>query len=56
LVCLVAEVFRWFGHKSIEVSHEIYVHLLPSSFDRARAALENSYQANRRQAFRDSAY
>ena len=45
----ITEVSRWLGHKSIEVTHQIYGHLIPSSFDRARAALENAYQKNRRQ-------
>jgi integrase len=35
----ITEVSRWLGHKSIEVTHQIYGHLVPSSFDRARTAL-----------------
>ncbi len=31
---------RWLGHKSIEVTHQIYGHLVPSFFDRARTALD----------------
>ena len=34
---------------SIEVPHQIYGHLVPSSFDRARAALDTAYQSSRRQ-------
>jgi hypothetical protein len=40
-------VSRWLGHKSIEVTHQIYGHLVPSSFDRARTALDAAYQASR---------
>ena len=36
----ITEVSRWLGHKSIEVTHQIYGHLVPSSFDRARAILD----------------
>ena len=35
---------RWLGHKSIEVTHQIYGHLVPISFDRARTALDAAYQ------------
>jgi integrase len=45
----ITEVSRWLGHKSIEVTHQIYVHLVPSSFDRARTALDTAYQVSRRQ-------
>ncbi len=45
----ITEVSRWLGHNSIEVTHQIYGHLIPSSFDRARAALDTAYQASRRQ-------
>ena len=46
----ITEVSRWLGHKSIEATHQIYGHLVPSSFDRARTALDNAYQKSRRQA------
>jgi len=36
----ITEVSRWLGHKSIEVTHQVYGHLVPSSFDRARALLD----------------
>jgi integrase len=39
----ITEVSRWLGHKSIEVTYQIYGHLVPSSFDRARAALDAAY-------------
>ena len=38
----ITEVSRWLGHKSIEVTHQIYGHLVPSSFDRARTAHHKS--------------
>ena len=44
----ITEVSRWLGHKSIEVTHQIYGHLVPSSFDRARTALDAAYQKNRK--------
>jgi integrase len=40
----ITEVSRWLGHKSIEVTHQIYGHLVPSSFDRALCALDGAYQ------------
>ncbi len=36
----ITEVSRWLGHKSIEDTHQIYGHLVPSSFDRARTAID----------------
>jgi hypothetical protein len=45
----ITEVSRWLGHKSIEVTHQIYGHLVPSSFDRARTALDAAYHKSRRQ-------
>ena len=44
----ITEVSRWLGHKSIEATHQIYGHLIPSSFDRARTALDNAYHESRR--------
>jgi integrase len=46
----ITEVSRWLGHKSIEVTHQIYGHLVPSSFDRARTALDHAHQASRKQS------
>jgi integrase len=48
----ITEVSRWLGHNSIEVTHQIYGHLIPSSFDRARTALDNACQKSRRQSRR----
>jgi integrase len=48
----ITEVSRWLGHKSIEVTHQIYGHLVPSSFDRARAALDTAHHKNRRRPAR----
>ena len=48
----ITEVSRWLGHKSIEVTHQIYGHLIPSSFDRARTALDHAYQASRQERLR----
>jgi integrase len=40
----ITDVSRWLGHKSIEVTHQIYGHLVPASFERARTALGAAYQ------------
>jgi integrase len=48
----ITEVSRRLGHKSIEVTHQIYGHLVPSSFDRARTALDVLYHKSRRQPLR----
>ena len=45
----ITDVSRWLGHKSIEVTHQIYGHLIPASFDRASTALDAAYQASRGQ-------
>ena len=50
----ITEVSRWLGHKSIEVTHQIYGHLVPSSFDRARTALDAAYHKSRRQSSRNA--
>jgi integrase len=44
----ITEVSRWLGHNSIEVTHQIYGHLVPSSFDRARTTLDTAYLKSRR--------
>ncbi len=41
----ITEVSRWLGHKSIEVTHQIYGHLVPSSWDRARTVLDDARRA-----------
>ena len=51
----ITEVSRWLGHKSIEVTHQIYGHLVPSSFDRARTALDTACHKSRRQLARTPA-
>jgi len=45
----ITEVSRWLGHNSIEVTHQIYGHLVPTSRDRARTALDDAYQESQRQ-------
>jgi integrase len=37
----ITEVSRWLGHKSIEVTHQIYGHLVPASWDRARTVFDD---------------
>jgi integrase len=44
----ITEVSRWLGHRSIEMTHQIYGHLVPSSWDRARSVLDDAYQESRR--------
>jgi integrase len=41
----ITEVARWLGHRSIETTHQIYGHLIPTSWDRARAALDDARNA-----------
>ena len=38
----ITEVSRWLGHRSIEVTHQIYGHLVPASWDRARTVLDDA--------------
>ena len=38
----ITEVSRWLGHKSIEVTHQIYGHLVPTSWDRARTVIDDA--------------
>jgi integrase len=45
----ITEVSRWLGHKSIEVTHQIYGHLVPTSWDRARTVLDDAHRAGRHQ-------
>jgi integrase len=44
----ITEVSRWLGHRSIEGTHQIYGHLVPSSFDRARTALDAAYEKSQK--------
>ena len=39
----ITDVSQWLGHRSIEVTCRIYRHLMPSAWDRARAALDHAY-------------
>jgi integrase len=48
----ITEVSHWLGHKSIEVTHQIYGHLVPSSFDRARTTLDAAFHKSRCQPSR----
>jgi integrase len=43
----ITEVSRWLGHRSIEVTHQIYGHLVISSWDRARTVLDDAYEESR---------
>lgn len=36
----ITDVSKWLGHRDINVTHQIYSHLVPESWDRARDALE----------------
>jgi len=45
----ITDVSRWLGHKSIEVTHQTYGHLVPANFNRARGALDAAYHRSRRQ-------
>lgn len=44
----ITEVSRWLGYRSIETTHQIYGHLVPSSLERARLVLDDTYQECRR--------
>ena len=45
----ITEVSRWLGHKSIEVTHQIYGHLVPTSWERARNVLDDARRPGRAQ-------
>lgn len=45
----ITDVSRWLGRKSIEVTRQIYGHLVHISFDCARSALNAAYQRSRKQ-------
>jgi integrase len=36
----ITDVSKWLGHRDINVTHQIYSHLVPESWDRAREVLE----------------
>jgi len=44
----ITEVSRWLGHKSIEVTHQIYGHLVPASMDPAWAIFGDARPTGRR--------
>jgi integrase len=37
----ITDVSKWLGHRDINVTHQIYSHLVPESWDRAREVLEH---------------
>lgn len=39
----ITEVSQWLGHRSIEMTHRIYGHLVPSSWGRALAILDQAF-------------
>jgi integrase len=51
----ITEVSRWLGHRNIEITHQIYGHLVPASWDRARTILDNARNASTQGQARESA-
>jgi integrase len=41
----ITDVSRWLGHANIQTTFAIYWHLVPSSWDAAKAALDREYDA-----------
>jgi integrase len=39
----ITDVSKWLGHQNINTTYAIYGHLVPSSWDRAKQALDNEY-------------
>lgn len=39
----ITDVSRWLGHKSIQLTHSIYGHMVPSAVSRATAVLDQEY-------------
>jgi len=37
----ITNVSKWLGHQEINVTHQIYSHLVPGSWDRAREVLDH---------------
>ena len=37
----ITDVSKWLGHRDINVTHQIYSHLVPESWDRAREVLDH---------------
>jgi integrase len=40
----ITEVSRFLGHKSIEITHQVYGYLVPSSFGRTRDAIDDEFK------------
>lgn len=40
----ITDVSKWLGHRNINMTYTIYGHLVPSSFETARAVLDAEYQ------------
>jgi integrase len=40
----ITELSCWLGHRSIETTHRIYGHIVPSSLGRARSVLDDAYR------------
>ncbi|WP_203883251.1 tyrosine-type recombinase/integrase [Planotetraspora kaengkrachanensis] len=41
----ISEVSRWLGHESITTTVDLYGHLVPEAFERARTALDNAFRS-----------
>lgn len=41
----LTEVSRWLGHKDVNLTHQIYGHMVPRAVGRARSVLDDEYQA-----------
>src|SRR5262249_19220992 len=39
----ITDVSAWLGHRNIQVTYGIYGHLVPASFERARAVLDEEW-------------
>jgi integrase len=40
----ITDVSKWLGHRNINMTYRIYGHLVPSSWDRARAVLDKEFE------------
>jgi integrase len=40
----ITDVSRWLGHRSIQLTHSVYGHLIPATASRAVAVLDSEYQ------------
>jgi integrase len=41
----ITDVAKWLGHTNIQITYRIYGHLVPSSWDAAKAALDREYDS-----------